>query len=191
MQWIYWCVLYSHIWVSHYLIPLLVWCSEWELFCHRFIQSWVSICSDSAVEWTVGAANKRFPAWMTSCAGGLDCGICQPSIPLCSITPLHLSPNLSLWSTSTPSTHALLPPLPSILLPSCPLPPTHPPPLTGAWITQCFIRFAGKSSLSPGLQSALPPSSSSSPFLRPSLGTTTHTWVPVDFYLDPEIAPWA
>lgn len=93
-------------------------------FCHRIIQSWVTISSDSALEWTVGAGNKHFPIWMTSCAAGLDCGICQPSTPPCSVTP-STSPLLSLYeSTSTSSTQAL--PLPPSSPSFCPL--AHPPP---------------------------------------------------------------
>lgn len=76
-----------------------------------------------------GSRQQALPVWMTSCAGGLDCGICQPSTPLCSITPHHLPPTLSLWSTSTPSTPLMLYLFLSILLPFCPLPPTQPPQL--------------------------------------------------------------
>lgn len=109
---------------------------------------------------TVGAGSEHFPVWMTSCAVGpglWHLSALQPSL-------LHLSAAVSY--AASPPLVLYLPPSHPFPSPSCPLTrsPPSPPPPTRVWITRCFTRFAGKSTLSSCLWGALPPSPPPSPF---------------------------
>lgn len=105
---------------------LQIWSFKKELTLHGIIQSWAILRFDSAVEWTVRAGSELFVIWTTSCAVGLDCGICQPSLIPFPFCPPHL---ISLQAASTPSTHALRPfaLLPAPSLPYLPHPPRLSP----------------------------------------------------------------
>lgn len=165
-------------------------------FRQRIVQSWVTVSCDYSLEWTV-SQRQALPNMndFLCCGPGLwHLSALHPSLLHHS---LHISPTCLFTVHKAWVERGLVDcketvgemrrDSPSL----CPLAYFPSPPPIGAWITQCFTRFAGKSSLSQGLWSALPPSSSSSPFLWLSLGTATHAPIPVD-PSDPLVAPpWA
>lgn len=160
--------------IDIYLIQVsftdLMHCVE-AVFFRRIIRSWVTVwllCGVDSGSWQQALLNMND---FLCCRPGLwYLSALHPSL-LCH--SLHLSPTVSLQPTSPPSTHALPPLSPSL----CPL--AHFPQWLGPESHDVSLDLqvnpSPKASWVPSHLPLFP-----SPFLWLSLGTATHTPVPVD-----------
>lgn len=160
-------------------MPLFVhWCRTRSsvVYCSDALRVSSLLLGSSSVHWTVGAGNKHFSIWMTSCAVGP--GLWYLSVPPHPSLLCHSS-SVSLQPTSSPFPHSLPPPSPSF----CPLAHFQPwlEPESRTVLLNLLVNPSPKASWVP---SHLP----LFPFPQQSLGTATHAPLPVS-PSDPHVAP--